>query len=113
MGPLGRFFSACGRLKRGYLYAAPHCAQRSQDVLGRSQKMTDSHELSVGIIGCGLIGQKRAQNLAGARLVAAADLDVLRAEKLAQSTKGAFAYPDWQALIERAPVDIVIVATTH
>ena len=30
--------------------------------------MTDSRELTVGIIGCGLIGQKRAQNLLGAKL---------------------------------------------
>ena len=70
-------------------------------------------ELTVGIIGCGLIGQKRAGALAGAKLIATADLDVLRAEKLAQSVKGAVAYPDWQALIDKAPVDIVIVATTH
>lgn len=75
--------------------------------------MTDSQSLSVGIIGCGLIGQKRAQNLVGAKLIATADLDMSRAEKLAQSAKSAVAYPDWQSLIERAPVDIVIVATTH
>ena len=29
--------------------------------------------MNIGIIGCGLIGQKRANNLAGARLIACAD----------------------------------------
>ena len=39
----------------------------------------------VAIIGCGLIGRKRAGALPGARLVACADLDLARAESLARS----------------------------
>jgi predicted dehydrogenase len=67
----------------------------------------------VGVIGCGLIGQKRAKALgAGGKLVACADLDADRAEKLA-STSGAQVYRDWRALVLSSSVDVVIVATLH
>lgn len=65
----------------------------------------------VAIVGCGLIGKKRANALAPARLVACADTDIARASALADahgaavdSVEGACARPD---------VDIVIVATTN
>jgi predicted dehydrogenase len=67
----------------------------------------------VAIIGCGLIGQKRARALADARLVACADVARERAEALAQTTSGAVVYEDWRAAIERPEADIVIVATTN
>ena len=38
--------------------------------------------LKVGIIGCGLIGQKRAQFLDGAQLVACADQNPSKAQQL-------------------------------
>ena len=67
----------------------------------------------VGVIGCGLIGQKRAKALgAGGKLVACADLDADRAEKLA-STTGAQVYRDWRELVWSSSVDVVIVATLH
>ena len=66
----------------------------------------------VAIIGCGLVGTKRAAALAGARLVACADLDAGRAQALAQTT-GASATSDWRAAIDLADVAIVIVATTN
>jgi predicted dehydrogenase len=66
----------------------------------------------VAIVGCGLIGQKRARALAGARLVACADLDAPRAAALAQSAS-ADAADDWRAAIDRHDVDIVVVATTN
>lgn len=65
----------------------------------------------VAIVGCGLIGRKRAQALAGARLVACADVVQARAEALAPP--GAFASPDWREAIGRDGVDIVVVATTN
>ena len=65
----------------------------------------------VAIIGCGLIGQKRAKALAGARLVACADLAVDRAEALAKGS--AFATGDWREAIQRDDVDIAIVAVTN
>ena len=66
----------------------------------------------VGIVGCGLIGRKRAQALAGARLVACADAQVDRAESLA-GLHGATAEREWAGLVRRPDVDIVVVATTN
>ena len=65
----------------------------------------------VGVVGCGLIGQKRAKALGqGGRLVACADLDVARAESLAR-TSGAKVYRDWRELVWSPLVDVIIVAT--
>jgi predicted dehydrogenase len=69
--------------------------------------------LGVGIIGCGLIGQKRAQALGSdAWLVACADIDVIRAESLAKGTS-AKVFRDWRELVWLPSVDLVIVATLH
>jgi predicted dehydrogenase len=67
----------------------------------------------VAIVGCGLIGQKRAKSLTGARLRICADLDAGRAEQLAKSHPGAEFTTDWQSAIQRSDVDIVIIATTN
>ena len=67
----------------------------------------------VAIVGCGLIGQKRAKALGGAPLVACADLSRERAEALARTVPGVTACDDWQSAVERADVGIVIVATTN
>ena len=67
----------------------------------------------VAIVGCGLIGQKRAKALAGARLTVCADIDPRRAEALAASSSGAVATSDWRAAVDRPDVDIVIVATMN
>jgi predicted dehydrogenase len=67
----------------------------------------------VGLVGCGLIGQKRAKALGvGGKLVACADIDPARAESLARSA-GAKVFRDWRELIRSPNVDIVIVATLH
>lgn len=67
----------------------------------------------VGIVGCGLIGQKRAKALGhGNQLVACADLDVERAESLARKN-GAKVFRDWRELVWAPAVDVVIVATLH
>lgn len=67
----------------------------------------------VGVVGCGLIGQKRAKALgAGGKLVACADIDVNRAEVLARSA-GARVFRDWRELVWSPVVDVVIVATLH
>lgn len=67
----------------------------------------------VGIVGCGLIGQKRSKALGpGGELVACADLDVARAESLAR-TSNAKVYRDWWELVWSPLVDVVIVATLH
>jgi predicted dehydrogenase len=70
--------------------------------------------LGVAIVGCGLIGRKRAAALPGGRLVACADLDPARADALARSaTPAAVAAPRWQDAVTRPDVDIVVVATTN
>jgi len=69
--------------------------------------------MNVAIIGCGFIGEKRARALAGCRLVACADVVAERAQVLARKWPSAVALSDWRAAVERADVDIVIVATTH
>ena len=68
--------------------------------------------MNVAIVGCGLIGQKRARSLAGARLIACADIVRERADTLARPF-GAQAATDWRAVIARSDVDIVVVATMN
>lgn len=68
--------------------------------------------LGVGIVGCGLIGQKRAKSLGtGGRLVACADTNLGRATALASA--GARACAAAQDLIDSPDVDLVIVSTLH
>lgn len=75
--------------------------------------MGGTMSLGVAIIGCGVIGQKRAKSLAGARLVVCADLYRDRAEALARSAPGAVATGDWVSAISHPDVQIVVVATTN
>jgi len=67
----------------------------------------------VAIVGCGLIGRKRASALAGARLVGCADTDLDRATTLAQGGIDVRPTADWRTVVDRPDVDIVIVATTN
>lgn len=67
--------------------------------------------MRLGIVGCGLIGQKRAAAARGHQIALVTDLDPARAEALAGKT-GARAVQDWQALVA-ADLDALIVATTH
>ncbi len=70
--------------------------------------------MNVGIIGCGLVGTKRARAVGqGDRVVAVADFARDRAERLALQHLGCAVEPDAQALIERSDVDLVVVATTN
>lgn len=72
-----------------------------------------SKSFGIGIVGCGMIGQKRAKALgSGGRLVACADIDVDRAENLARSS-GAKVFRDWRELVWLPEVDIVVIATLH
>jgi predicted dehydrogenase len=67
--------------------------------------------LRVGIVGCGLIGRKRAGALEGDRVVACHDRDAERAEALAEAFGGRAA-ASLDALLEAGP-EVVVVATTH
>jgi predicted dehydrogenase len=68
--------------------------------------------MRVAIIGCGLIGQKRAKALGGARLTVCCDVDEARAGNLAR-LHSATVSTDWREVVARPDVDLVIIATTH
>lgn len=76
--------------------------------------MSDAKEpLGVGIVGCGLIGRKRAAALgAGGQLIACADIDQRRADSLAK-TASAQAFTDWRRLLASPDVEVVVVSTLH
>src|SRR5438552_2530848 len=69
--------------------------------------------MNVAIIGCGLVGNKRANLLAGCCLVACADLHFERAQMLAKKHPSCRASQDWREVVVREDVAIVIIATTH
>lgn len=69
--------------------------------------------MNVGIVGCGLIGHKRAKNLGTAKLVACADLNLERAQVLAKANPGCEALALWQDLVNRPDIHIVVIAVTH
>ena len=67
----------------------------------------------VGIVGCGVVGRRRAGALGSARLVACADQQPERAEALARAVGTVEAERDWTRLVARPDVNIVVVATTN
>ncbi|OQW92849.1 MAG: LmbZ [Thiotrichaceae bacterium IS1] len=79
--------------------------------------------MKIGIIGCGLIGKKRANALVGHQLVACADSSLDRAKQLAQQyfssgclvrgTHPTTATNHWQDVLKQPEIDLVIVATPH
>ncbi|CAN5496353.1 hypothetical protein BH10PSE17_BH10PSE17_30130 [soil metagenome] len=69
--------------------------------------------MNFAILGCGLIGAKRAHALKGHRLVACMDSDIKRAESLARAFPGARAFSDAREAVALADVDAVIVAAPH
>lgn len=69
--------------------------------------------MNVVIVGCGLIGQKRAQVLGACKLVACVDLINERALALARQFPDCQALTNWQEAITLPNVDIIIVATLH
>jgi len=71
-----------------------------------------STPIEIAIVGCGLIGRKRSQALAGGRLALACDLDAKRAEELAALRPGARAVTDLNEVL-RSSAQVVIVATAN
>jgi predicted dehydrogenase len=65
----------------------------------------------VAIVGCGLIGRKRAAALPPGALRVACDISEDAARALAGQT--AEWSTDWQATVARDDIDVVVVATTH
>ena len=68
---------------------------------------------SVAIVGCGLIGAKRAAALCGAQLKLCIDINKQRAEALASKYSGASVSTDYKDLAKHPEIDLVIVATTN
>ena len=69
--------------------------------------------MKFAIVGCGLIGQKRARALKGKHTLAvAADIIPDRAQALAAQWAGA-RVSDWKTAVESPGIDAVIVATTN
>ena len=66
----------------------------------------------VGIIGCGLIGQKRSRSLGTGHLVACADVNKDRVKILADNL-GAKGFTDWRRLLSLPEVEIVVISTLH
>ena len=70
-------------------------------------------QLQFAIIGCGLIGRKRAASLAPGQLRYACDLDASRAAALAASAPGCQATTDHRVVLADPAVDAVIVSTLN
>jgi predicted dehydrogenase len=65
------------------------------------------------IVGCGLIGRKRAAALGAGTVAVCCDTSAERAADLAAAHSGAVPSTEWQSTVCREDVDIVFVATTH
>ena len=68
--------------------------------------------MRVGIVGAGLIGNKRAQFLGGAELVAVADVVEERAKELGKK-HGCKYTTDWKEVVSDDSVDIIFDSTTN
>ena len=69
--------------------------------------------LRVAIIGCGLIGQKRLNNLPSGCVTVACDLQLDRAKKLAAQSPGCLATNSVEQTVASPNVDVVMVATIN
>jgi predicted dehydrogenase len=67
--------------------------------------------MRVGIVGCGLIGQKRAAAIADDEITMVCDTNLERARALAGRV-GAKAVDDWRMVVD-SDCDAIIVATSH
>jgi predicted dehydrogenase len=78
--------------------------------------LSATNPLRFAIVGCGLIGRKRAAALGqipGASLVLTCDLDAARAAELARTVPGCRSTTDFTAAVADPAVDAVIVATLN
>lgn len=66
--------------------------------------------MNIAIIGCGLIGQKRAETLNSHNLIMTCDKNILKAKRLNPTE---LAVTDWRQVVDCEEVDLVIIATTN
>ena len=69
--------------------------------------------LRVAMIGCGLIGQKRLNNLPPGSMTVACDLNLDRAKKLAAQSSGCIATDSVEQAVTSPNVDVVMIATLN
>lgn len=72
--------------------------------------------MKAAIIGCGLIGQKRAKSISSLEsisLAACVDQILDRAENLAKHHPGCQFFSDWRKVMKQKEIDIIIIATLH
>ncbi len=70
--------------------------------------------MRIGIVGCGLIGFKRAASLfEDDEIVLAADLHMERAEKLVRLFEQGRATDNWMDVVREPDIEAVVIATTH
>lgn len=75
--------------------------------------MVNMRPLKFGLVGCGLIGKKRAKALVGlGELVACSDINLAAAKDVA-ILHNAQIYESWADLINHKGLDAVIIATQH
>jgi predicted dehydrogenase len=71
--------------------------------------------LKIGIIGCGVIGSRRAKIInssTDAKVIAVADTEINRAKSLGDQLKCEY-FDNWNKIISRNDVDAVVVCTTN
>lgn len=69
--------------------------------------------MNVALIGCGLIGQKRLNNLPPGSVTVACDLNLERARRLAAQSPGCAATDSVEQAVNAPNVDVVMVATLN
>lgn len=81
-------------------------------------RRAQARELGVAVVGCGLIGTRRAHVAAAhaqTRLCAVVDIERSRAERVAHvlAPDRCEARGEWQQVVEREDIDIVVVSTSN
>ena len=75
--------------------------------------LTES-EVGIGLVGLGFVGEKAHlpafNSIEGAKLIAVADVDFLRAKKAAEKFKLSYAYPSHKELLLNPNVDAVVIS---
>lgn len=69
--------------------------------------------MNVGIVGCGLIGEKRAKALGEHKLIISGDKDIDKAQRICRIRNQGTATNSWQDVVGHPEVEIVIVATSN
>lgn len=69
--------------------------------------------MKVAILGCGLMGGRRARALGDAQLVLCIDAAIEKAIALAAQFPGCEVGTDWQAAVKRQDIQLIIISTFH